>query len=251
MGISRGGQSILSHIRGTKIKSGDVLLLQGRDSELNGVIDYIGGLRLEDKEIKISNPGKAWKAMLIFIMAITLSSINFVYLPVALIVTIVAYLILGILPANVAYQSVSWRIIILLGSMIPIGNALITTGGAETISQEISSLTIGMDPVIVLIIILIVTMTLSDILNNVATVLIIAPISISLAQQLGVNPDAFLMAVAVGASCAFLTPIGHQNNSLILGPGGYKFSDYWKLGFPLEIVVILTSVPAILFFWPL
>jgi len=251
LGISRGGQSILSHIRGTKIKSGDVLLLQGRDSELNGVIDYIGGLRLEDKEIKISNPGKAWKAMLIFIMAITLSSINFVYLPVALIVTIVAYLILGILPANVAYQSVSWRIIILLGSMIPIGNALITTGGAETISQEISSLTIGMDPVIVLIIILIVTMTLSDILNNVATVLIIAPISISLAQQLGVNPDAFLMAVAVGASCAFLTPIGHQNNSLILGPGGYKFSDYWKLGFPLEIVVILTSVPAILFFWPL
>jgi len=135
--------------------------------------------------------------------------------------------------------------------MIPIGNALSTTGGAETIASNLILLTQGMDPILIMAILMIVTMTLSDILNNVATVLILAPISIIMATQLGVNPDAFLMTVAVGASCAFLTPIGHQNNALILGPGGYKFGDYWRLGLPLEIVVLLTAIPSILIFWPL
>jgi di/tricarboxylate transporter len=135
--------------------------------------------------------------------------------------------------------------------MIPIGNALTTTGGANTIAMFLVEATQGFSPILILVIILVVTMTLSDVLNNVATVLILAPISVTMAAQIGVNPDPFLMAVAVGASCAFLTPIGHQNNSLILGPGGYKFSDYWKLGLPLEIVVTMVSIPAILFFWPL
>jgi len=128
---------------------------------------------------------------------------------------------------------------------------LTATGGTETISNLIINWTEGFSPVVILAILLIITMTLSDVLNNVATVLIAAPISIDLAQKLSVNPDAFLMAVAVGASCAFLTPIGHQNNTLIMGPGGYKFSDYWCLGLPLEIIVAIVGVPSILYFWPL
>ncbi|HAO89966.1 MAG TPA: hypothetical protein DCQ61_00890 [Gammaproteobacteria bacterium] len=166
-------------------------------------------------------------------------------------VVILLYLALGIVPTREAYKSISWPILVLLGSLIPIGNALNDTGGAATIASAITSLTEGFPPVVILAILMIITMTLSDVLNNVVTVLIAAPIAVGLAQQLGVNPDSFLMAVAVGASCAFLTPIGHQNNSLILGPGGYKFGDYWRLGLPLEIVVVLTGVPAILFFWPL
>ena len=161
------------------------------------------------------------------------------------------YMALNILPLKVVYKSISWPILILLGSMIPIGEAFTTTGGSATIASLMTSITSGLDPIIVLIIIMVVTMILSDILNNVATVLILAPISILMASNLHINPDAFLMAAAVGASCAFLTPIGHQNNSLILGPGGYKFSDYWKLGLPLEIVVVLVATPSILFFWPL
>ena len=253
LGISRSGETILSHVREVSIEAGDILLLQGERTNLDSAIGWMDGLLLdiEDRNIEIPDRRKAIQAIVIFTAAIILSSVNYIYLPIALVIVIVAYLALGILPANVAYQSISWRVIVLLGSMIPIGNALTTTGGTETISQAIFLLTKGLSPVTILIILLVITMTLSDVLNNVATVLIAAPISVGLAQQLGVNPDAFLMAVAVGASCAFLTPIGHQNNSLILGPGGYKFSDYWRLGLPLEIVVVLTGVPAILFFWPL
>ena len=251
LGISRHGESIIDHVRKTPIKVGDVLLIHGNSGDINDVIEWLECLPLAQRGLEIPERKKAWQAIVLFALAIIISSLGYIYLPVALSVVILLYLALGIVPTREAYKSISWPILVLLGSLIPIGNALNDTGGAATIASAITSLTEGFPPVVILAILMIITMTLSDVLNNVVTVLIAAPIAVGLAQQLGVNPDSFLMAVAVGASCAFLTPIGHQNNSLILGPGGYKFGDYWRLGLPLEIVVVLTGVPAILFFWPL
>jgi di/tricarboxylate transporter len=251
LGISRSGKNIVDNVRKTQIMAGDVLLIHGNSSEIDNVIEWMECLPLARRGLEIPDREKAWQAIIMFILAIIISSMGYVYLPVALSAVIVLYLALGIIPTREVYKSISWPVIILLGSMIPIGNALNDTGGAATIAGAIISWTEGYSPVVVLIILMIVTMTLSDILNNVATVLIAAPISLDIAHRLSVNPDAFLMAVAVGASCAFLTPIGHQNNSLILGPGGYKFGDYWRLGLPLEIIVIAVGVPAILVFWPL
>lgn len=251
LGISRGGNNITTNVRKTKFKAGDILLIHGNVEEMMSLIEWMDCLTLAKRGLEIPSRKKANMAMIIFITAIAISTMGYVYLPLALSAVILLYLALDILPLKVVYKSISWPIIVLLGSMIPIGNALTETGGAETIASNLILLTQGLDPILIMIIIMITTMTLSDVLNNVATVLILAPISILMASQLGVNPDAFLMTVAVGASCAFLTPIGHQNNALILGPGGYKFGDYWRLGLPLEIVVVVVSIPSILFFWPL
>jgi di/tricarboxylate transporter len=251
LGISRSGKNIVDNVRKTQIMAGDVLLIHGNSNEIDNVIEWMECLPLARRGLEIPERKKAWQAIIMFVLAIIISSMGYVYLPVALSAVIVLYLAFGIIPTREVYKSISWPVIILLGSMIPIGNALNDTGGAATIASAIISWTDGYSPIVVLIILLVVTMTLSDILNNVATVLIAAPISLDIAHRLSVNPDAFLMAVAVGASCAFLTPIGHQNNSLILGPGGYKFGDYWRLGLPLEIIVIAVGVPAILVFWPL
>ncbi|MBT5887782.1 MAG: TRAP transporter large permease subunit, partial [Acidiferrobacteraceae bacterium] len=149
------------------------------------------------------------------------------------------------------YESVEWPVLILLGSLIPLGSALESSGGTALIAHWILVATEGLAPVVVLAILMIVTMSLSDVLNNVATALIAAPIGLEIAQRLGLNPDPFLMAVAVAASCAFLTPIGHKNNTIVMGPGGYHFGDYWRMGLPLEIIVVAVSLPAILYFWPL
>ena len=162
-----------------------------------------------------------------------------------------AYIGLRIVPLSQIYTSIEWPVIVLLGSLIPIGAALESTGGTAMIADGIVNWTVGLSPVAVLAILMIVTMTLSDVLNNVATALIAAPIGVQIAERLGVNPDPFLMGVAVAASCAFLTPIGHKNNTLIMGPGGYRFGDYWRMGLPLEILVILVAVPVILLVWPL
>ena len=135
--------------------------------------------------------------------------------------------------------------------MIPIGTALDTSGATLLAAETLVNLSSGYSPVIVLALILVVTMTLSDVINNAATALVMAPISINVANQLGVNSDPFLMAVAIGASCAFLTPIGHQNNTLILGPGGYHFSDYWRMGLPLEFGVVGVGIPMLIWVWPL
>jgi di/tricarboxylate transporter len=135
--------------------------------------------------------------------------------------------------------------------MIPIGGALQSTGGTALIANGIVDISAGYSAVVVLTLLIIVTMTLSDVMNNTATAVIAAPIAIEIANRLSVNPDPFLMGVAVAASCAFLTPIGHKNNTLIMGPGGYRFGDYWRMGLPLEILVIIISVPVILYVWPL
>jgi di/tricarboxylate transporter len=173
------------------------------------------------------------------------------YLPVALGVAAVLMVLAGIIPVQRVYDAIEWPVIVLLGSMIPIGVALESSGGTALIADSLTGLTADFSPVVVLLVLMAVTMTLSDVMNNVATAVIAAPVAVQVANSLDVNPDAFLMGVAVAASCAFLTPIGHKNNTLVMGPGGYRFGDYWRMGLPLEILVLLVALPMILWVWPL
>jgi di/tricarboxylate transporter len=154
-------------------------------------------------------------------------------------------------PLRKLYESIDWPVIVLLGSLIPVAVAMEHTGLADLLAQSLLDNVAQGRPVIALAVLLVVTMTLSDFMNNAATAAVMCPIAIGAAGHLGANPDAFLMAVAIGASCAFLTPIGHQNNTLILGPGGFRFSDYWRLGLPMEILVVVVAIPGLLYFWPL
>ncbi len=251
VGISRGGQRFREDIRKLEINAGDVLLLLGGEDRLSDVIGRLGLLPLADRGQRIIQREKAWWAVGIFATAILAASIGVVYLPVALGCVAALYVFLNIVPVTSLYESVEWPVIVLLGSMIPIGAALQSTGGTTLIASGIVDISAGHSPVVVLTLLVIVTMTLSDVMNNTATAVIAAPIAMEIAALLDVNPDPFLMGVAVAASCAFLTPIGHKNNTLIMGPGGYRFGDYWRMGLPLEIIIIAVSVPAILTFWPL
>ena len=223
----------------------------GPEEQLPDVIDWLGCLPLAERGLEVLQRSKAWTAVGIFAGAIIAASLGLVYLPLALAAVVVAYVILGIVPLSQIYAAVEWPVIVLLGSMIPIGVALESSGGTTLVANSIVNWTAGLPTVAVLTILMLVTMTLSDVLNNVATALIAAPIAVDIAGRLDANPDSFLMAVAVAASCAFLTPIGHKNNTIIMGPGGYKFGDYWRMGLPLEILVVVVSIPMILLVWPL
>ncbi len=251
LGISRKGHRIRERVRKTRIHAGDILLLVGPEDHLPDVVEWLGCLPIAERGLEVTQRGKAWTAVGVFAAAILVASLGWIYLPLALAAVVVVYVLLKIVPLNQIYESVEWSVIVLLGSMIPISVALEATGGAALIADVMVEWTEGLPAVAVLTILMIVTMTLSDVLNNVATALIAAPIGIGIAERLDANPDSFLMAVAVAASCAFLTPIGHKNNTIIMGPGGYKFGDYWRMGLPLEILVVLVSVPMILVVWPL
>ena len=251
LGISRKGRRIRNRIRHERIRAGDLMLLLGPEEHINDVSDRLGCLPLAQRGLEITQRKKAWLAMGIFAVAILAASLGVVYLPLALAGVAVAYVAIRIIPLSQIYESIEWPVIVLLGSLIPIGAALEASGGTSLVANAIVDWTEGLPTVAVLAILMIVTMTLSDVLNNVATALIAAPIAIDIAGRLDANPDSFLMAVAVAASCAFLTPIGHKNNTIIMGPGGYKFGDYWRMGLPLEILLVLVAIPMILIVWPL
>ena len=251
LGISRQGRRITSQVARTKVQPGDILLLLIPKNQEADVIDWLGVLALADRDLSVAEDSKAWLAIGLFGGAVALAALGVIYLPVALGVVAVGYVLTGVLPLDELYDRIDWPVVVLLGSMIPLGSALETSGGTALIAGGLLSATDGLPAWAVLTLLMVVTMTLSDVLNNAATTIVAAPVAIGMAQALGVSPDPFLMAVAVAASCAFLTPIGHQNNTLILGPGGYRFSDYWRMGLPLEVLVIAVSVPAILVFWPL
>ena len=251
VGVSRQGVRFRENVRQLTIEPGDVLLLLGSDERLSDVIGRLGLLPLKDRGQRVIKRDKAWLAVGIFALAIVLASTGLVYLPVALGCVTTLYILLNIVPVRSMYDSIEWPVIVLLGSMIPIGAALQSTGGTALIVDGILSISAHYSPVIVLTLLVIITMTLSDVMNNTATAVIAAPIAVEIAARLGVNPDPFLMGVAVAASCAFLTPIGHKNNTLIMGPGGYRFGDYWRMGLPLEIIIVAVAVPMILLVWPL
>ena len=251
LGVSRQGRQFRERIRKLKIRAGDILLLSGSEDELPDVAGWLGCLPLAERGLVVIQRKKAWLAIGLFAAAIAAATTGVVYLPVALAAAALVYVIAGLVPLSQLYESIEWPVIVLLGSLIPIGIALESSGAAELIAKTIIEWTDGLPVVFIPIIIMVVTMTLSDMLNNVATALIAAPIAVELAVRLEVSPDPFLMAVAVAASCAFLTPIGHKNNTIILGPGGYRFGDYWRMGLPLEVLVVAVGVPMILWVWPL
>ena len=251
MGISREGRAIKSQIRQTPLKPGDILLVLLPDGTEADATDWLGCLPLADRGLSVTQDNKVWVAIGLFAAAVIAASLGWIYLPIALGIVVIGFVLLKIIPIREVYDHIEWPVVVLLGSMIPLGAALETSGGTELIADGLIDLTTGLPAWAILTVLMIVTMTLSDVLNNTATTIVAAPIGIQMAQSLGVNPDPFLMAVAVAASSAFLTPIGHKNNTLILGPGGYSFGDYWRMGLPLEILVVGVSIPAILVFWPL
>jgi di/tricarboxylate transporter len=250
MGISRRGRRMRAEVRRTVIEPGDILLLLAPPEAQADIADWLGCLPLAERGLGVTQDAKAWTAIGLFGAAVLAASIGLVYLPVALGLVVAAYALLRIVPLSELYDHVEWPVVVLLGSMIPLGQALETSGGTLLIADGLIRLTGGVPAWAILAILMAVTMTLSDILNNTATAIVAAPVGIAMAEGLGVNADPFLMAVAVAASCAFLTPIGHKNNMLVLGPGGYRFGDYWRAGLPLEILIVVVSVPTILVVWP-
>ena len=250
LGVSRKGKTFRDRVRKLDVHAGDVLLLLGPTERLDDVVNWLGCLPLQQRDLQVIQRNKAWIAAASFAAAIAAATSGIVHLPEALALVCMVMIGFNIVPLREIYTSIEWPVIVLLGSMIPIGAALEASGGTALIAQQIVYFSEGYGPIVVLTLLMVVTMTLSDVLNNTATTIIAAPIAIDIAGRLAVNPDPFLMAVAIAASCAFLTPIGHKNNTLVMGPGGYRFGDYWRMGLPLEIIVIVVSIPMILLVWP-
>lgn len=250
IGLSRHGRAITERVRRTPIEVGDVLLLLGHQDAVDEVISRMDCLPIASS-VPVVRHDKAFTALGLFAAAIGAGAFGLFPLTVALGAVVVLYVLFDILPMREIYDSIEWPVVVLLGSLLPVGMALETSGGTQVVAEALAVVGQHVPAWVALTVVLVFTMTLSDVLNNAATAVIIAPVAFGLAQLLGVNPDAFLMAVAIGASCAFLTPIGHNNNALIMGPGGYEFGDYWRMGLPLEAIIVVVAVPAIMIFWPL
>lgn len=251
MAVARQGEPIRNRLGNVIFRVGDVLLLQGDLDKLDYNIKSLDLLPLAERNVTVGVLSKVGLALLIFSTAIALSMFGIVPITLAFAGAILMYIFTDILPIREIYSHIDWPIIVLLGAMIPVSNALQSTGVTQLIADGMIGLISGLPTWFMLTLIMIITMTLSDVINNAATTLIMAPIAIEIAITMGVSIDPLLMSVAVGASCAFLTPIGHQCNTIILGPGGYRFSDYWRMGLPLEILIVTIGTPLILYFWPL
>lgn len=251
MGMRRRGIALREALPRQEIAAGDMLLLLVPESRSEDLLAASGVLRLDGGSLAVQREGHMRSAVLLFAAAVLATSLGWVSMPIALGCVVVAYVLTGVLSINELYDHVDWPVVVLLGSMIPLGLALDETGGTALIATLLANATEGYPAWVALLLLMVATMFMSDVLNNNATTIIAAPVGIRLAQQLEVQPDAFLMGVAVSAACAFLTPIGHQNNTLILGPGDYRFGDYWRMGLPLEIIVLSVSVPLLLIVWPL
>lgn len=251
LAIARQGAPFHGRLGSFRFRTGDVLLIEGEPSRLNQIISSLGCLPLAERPIQGSKIHMAWLSIGIFAAAIAATTMGLISFPVALAIAVIAMVLTDIMPVREVYDGIDWSVVVLLGAMIPVGQAMQDTGTTKVIAEALSGLVGGYPAVVALVVVLILTMSLSDIINNAATAVVMAPIAVGIADQLNVNADCFLMAVAIGASCAFLTPIGHQNNALIMGPGGYKFGDYWRMGLPLEILIVLVAIPMLLWIWPL
>jgi len=247
--VSRQGRPHRGRLRSFRFHAGDVLLLHGETERLHDAVSRFGCLPLRERSIRFGHHIPALLPAALFAAAIGAAVAGLVPIPVALGLAAAAMVAGGILPLREVYAGVDWPVIVLLGSLIPVGGALESTGTTDLLVRSISAYTAAWPALALVAVVLVVTMTLSDLLNNAATAVIMAPLALALAERTGSNPDAFLMAVAVGASCAFLTPVGHQNNALVMGPGGYRFGDYWRLGLPLEILIVAVAVPMIGWVW--
>ncbi len=251
LAISRKGERIIEQLGKIRFAPGDVLLLNGPVDTIHQILRELQCLPLAERNLRIGTERRVIKAGSIFGTAILLSAVGLVPVQLSFVMAAVLMVLVKLISIRELYESIDWPIIILLGAMIPVGQALEISGGAETLASQLLLISGQMPPVATLALLLIATMFLSDIINNAAAAVLMSPIAVNLAYALGASVDPFLMCVALGASCAFLTPIGHQSNTLVMGPGGYHFGDYWKLGLPLEIVILIVGIPLIVIFWPL
>lgn len=251
LAISRQGRRSLSRLRTTTIRPGDVMLMQGTADALREFAAQFGCVPLAERPLRIPNARNAWVAAGIMAISVLLAAIGALPAAVSFAGGVLAAMASRVVSPRTVYDAIDWPVIVLLGALIPVAGALAATGAADQIARLLLNVLAQGHSVMALALILIVAMTLSDFMNNTATAAVMCPIAIGAAEQLGVSADPFLMAVAIGSSCAFLTPIGHQNNTLIMGPGGFGFRDYWRLGLPLEILVVAVGLPLLLTVWPL
>lgn len=249
--VARDGGRLRQRLRDIRFRAGDVLLLQGGESNLGESLATLGCLPLARRNLPLGQPRMLLVSVAIFAIAILTMILDLLPAAVALSTAALVSLLVGILPLREGYQAIDGPVIVLLGAMIPVGQALETSGGAALVAESL--LLAGENwPIIGLLVgLFLVSMLLSNVINNAAAALLMAPIAASLAEGFGASVDPFLMVVAVSASCAFLTPIGHQSNTLVMGPGGYRFGDYWKMGLPLSLLVLAVAMPMILLVWPL
>lgn len=249
LAVARQGASLRGRLASTRLRAGDVLLLQGWTDSLGNTLATLGLYPLAEREIRLGHPRRMSKGVIVLGGAVGAAAFGIVPVPIAFLGGAIALVLLGLVTLRESYDAIDWPIIVLLAAMIPIGGALETTGGAQLIADGLVRLSGELPPQVTLLILLVGTMFLSDVINNAAAAVLMAPIAISTAVGLGVDADPYLMAIAIGASSAFLTPIGHQSNTLVLGPGGYRFGDYWRLGLPLEVIVVAVAVPLLLLVW--
>ena len=251
LAVARQGQRLRQRLGKIRFASGDILLLQAREDALQSSLNSLGCLPLASRGLSITTPRNVLLASAIF--AITLACIAFGLVPAAtaLVTGALVMILVGLIPVGRIYDSIDMPVIVLVAAMLPVGEALESSGGSQLIAETLLELGQSLPAAATLALLMVAVMLISNVVNNAAAAVLAAPVAISLARGMDVSADPFLMAVAIGASCAFLTPIGHQSNTLVMAPGGYRFGDYWRLGLPLSILVVLCAVPAILWIWPL
>jgi di/tricarboxylate transporter len=251
LAVSSQGRRSRARLRTYRFKAGDVLMMQGTPEAIAEFAGAASCVPLAGRALHIPDRRKAITASVILGLAVAAASVGLLPIAVAFTAGVLASMVLRTVPPRSVYEAIDWPVIVLLGALIPVAGAMQSTGTAGLIARFLLENVAQGHAVFALAVILVVTMTLSDLMNNAATAAVMCPIALGTAGQLGANPDTFLMAVAIGASSAFLTPIGHQNNTLILGPGGFRFGDYWRLGLPLEILLVAIGIPMLLWVWPL
>jgi len=251
LAVSRAHRPPQSRLRELRLQSGDLLMMQGPAEVMSEFINETGCVPLGERELRIPDKRMALIAGGIMLVSVLVVTLGLLPAAAAFALGLLATMLARTVPLRQIYTSIDWPVIVLLAALIPVAGAMQTTGAADLLSRFLVETIAQGNAIAALAVVLIVTMMLSDVMNNAATAAVLCPIAVGIAGALGVNPDSFLMAVAIGSSCAFLTPIGHQNNTLILGPGGFRFSDYWRLGLPLELLVVVVSLPLLLWVWPL
>jgi di/tricarboxylate transporter len=251
LAVARQGSRVRQRLRDVRFAAGDVLLFQGDTVRLQEAMTTLGCVPLAERDLRLGRPRRMVLATGIFAAALTAAAIGLLPVQIAFVTAATLMVLTRLMTLRDVYDSIDWPVIVLLGAMLPVGQALETTGGAQLIANQILFAADAIPGWATLAVLLIGTMFLSDLVNNAAAAVLMAPIALHVARGVGASADPFLLAVAIGASCAFLTPIGHQSNTLVMGPGGYRFGDYWRMGLALEVIIVIVSIPLLLWFWPM
>ncbi|MEL7153373.1 MAG: SLC13 family permease [Pseudomonadota bacterium] len=249
LAITRQDRRKIGRFGTARLRSGDVLLVQGDPEAISAFATDHECLPLADRPLGLPSKFNVAMAAGAMLAAIAAAALGVLSAPISFALGVLVLVVSGVVPLRGLYQAVDWPVIVLLACMLPVARAVLDTGAADLLASSLFGDGAFATPIIALGLLLLITMTLSDVMNNAATVAVMAPIALGIAGSLGTSPDAFLMAVAIGGSCAFLTPIGHQNNTLILAPGGFRFGDYWRLGLPVQLIVVAVALPLLMLFW--